>query len=143
MATIGAPFDPSHLSHLFPPDVLDRLHRDGTAEVRLAGRTFRVRRDLLDDARDVRLVDDIRDLRRALLVLHSPRDEVVDIDHARRIFDVARHPKSFVSLDDADHLLTRRHDADYVAAVLAAWAGRYLPTNNAPDTTSRRHPGQE
>src|SRR4051794_38993024 len=75
VATIGAPFDPSHLSHLFPPNVLDRLQRDGTADVRLAGRTFRVRRDLLDDVRDVRLVDHIRDLQRALLVLHSPRDE--------------------------------------------------------------------
>jgi alpha/beta superfamily hydrolase len=142
VATIGAPFDPSHLSRLFPPDVLDRLQRDGAADVRLAGRTFRVARDLLDDVRDVRLVDHIRDLQRALLVLHSPRDEVVDIDHARRIFEVARHPKSFVSLDDADHLLTKRHDADYVASVLAAWAGRYLPTNNALDTTSHRQPGR-
>ena len=78
-----------------------------------------------------------RDLRRALLVLHSPRDEVVDVDHARRIFDVARHPKSFVSLDDADHLLTRRHDADYVAAAKCC-LGWPLPANQQRRRTRRR-----
>ena len=128
VATIGAPFDPSHLVHLFPSDVLSRLEQEGHADVRLAGRSFRIRRQLLDDICGVRMADHISHLRRALLVLHSPRDELVDVDHARRIFEAAHHPKSFVSLDDADHLLTNRRDADYVASVLGAWTRHYLPT---------------
>ena len=131
VATIGAPFDPAHLAHLFPPDVLNRLAAAGEAEVQLAGRAFRVRRQFLDDIREVRLAEHIRGLRRALLIFHSPRDEVVSVDDARRIFEAARHPKSFVSLDDADHLLTNRRDAEFVASVLGAWARRYLPTGEA------------
>lgn len=134
VATIGAPFDPAHLTGLFPPATLARLQRDGEADVELAGRTFRVRRQLLDDLNAQRQTDAIRDLRRALLVFHAPGDQLVGIDNARRIFDAARHPKSFVSLDGADHLLTRPADADYVATVLAAWAVRYVPS--ATDTTT-------
>ncbi len=127
VATIGAPFDPSHVTGLFPTEVRDQLHRSGEADVQLAGRTFRVRQELLDDLDEHHLADAVGSLRRALLVLHSPVDETVDVDNARRIFEAARHPKSFVSLDGADHLLTRRSDADYVADMLNAWAGRYLP----------------
>jgi putative redox protein len=127
VATIGAPFDPAHVTELFPATVRDQLQRDGEADVQLAGRTFRVRQQLLDDLGAQNLTDAIRSLRRALLVFHSPVDEIVDVDNARRIFEAARHPRSFVSLDGADHLLTRRTDAAYVADVLSAWASRYLP----------------
>lgn len=127
VATIGAPFDPAHVTELFPPAVRDQLERDGVADVQLAGRTFQVRRQLLDDLDAQNQTVAIRGLRRALLVFHSPIDQVVDVDNARQIFEAARHPRSFVSLDGADHLLTRRADAVYVAAVLSAWASRYLP----------------
>ncbi len=132
VATIGAPFDPGHITHLFPPETLAELDSCGQAGVRLAGRTFRVRRELIEDANAHNLGRALQGLDRALLVFHAARDEIVGIDNARRIFDAARHPKSFVSLDEADHFLGRPEDADYVAAVLAAWASRYLP----PATTT-------
>lgn len=127
VATIAAPFDPGHLERLFTPDTLSEIDRAGEADVCVAGRTFRVRRSLLDDARGQNLAGAVRHLGKALLVLHSPADDTVDVDNARHIFEAARHPKSFVSLDGADHLLTRPDDAAYVATVLAAWATRYLP----------------
>lgn len=126
VATIGAPFDPGHIAHLFPARTLAELERVGEADVQLAGRTFRVRRQLLDDANAQNLTRTLARLGRALLVFHSPTDEIVDVDNARQIFEAARHPKSFVSLDGADHLLTRAEDADYVATVLAGWASHYL-----------------
>jgi putative redox protein len=124
VATIGAPADPGHIAHLFRDGHAD-IDERGEAEVCLAGRTFRIRRQFLDDIAAQPQADHIRRLGSALLVLHSPTDETVEVDNAQRIFDTARHPKSFVAIDGADHLLTRRADATYVATVLAAWAGRY------------------
>ncbi|MEZ0107479.1 putative OsmC-like protein/alpha/beta superfamily hydrolase [Catenulispora sp. EB89] len=126
VATIGAPADPSHIAHLLR-DARDTIEREGEATVSLGGRDFCVRRSFLADIADQPQAERIRELKAALLVMHSPQDEVVGVDNARRIFDTARHPKSFVSLDGADHLLTRRPDAQYAASVLAAWASRYLP----------------
>lgn len=125
VATIGAPADAHHvLRHL--ASQVDDIERTGEAMVTLAGRQFRIRRQFLEDVRAQRLKERIAGLRRALLVFHSPRDRIVDIDNAAAIFTAAKHPKSFISLDDADHLLTRREDAVYVAEVLAAWSGRYV-----------------
>lgn len=143
VATIGAPFDPSHLTGLFPPATLARVEADGEAEVELAGRTFRVRRQLLEDLSSQRQADAICDLRRALLVFHAPGDQLVGVENARRIFDAARHPKSFVSLDGADHLLTRPVDAAYVATVLAAWAVRYLSSETATAAQHERDRADE
>lgn len=126
IATINAPADPAHVAHLFA-DRRAAIDANGEAEVELAGRVFRIRREFLDDVAEQKLTAAIAALRRALIVFHSPRDTIVDIDNASRIFLAAKHPKSFVSLDDADHLLSRRADARYVGAVLAAWASRYLP----------------
>lgn len=126
VATIAAPADADHVLANFEAD-LARIEADGAAEVRLGGRAFTIRRQFLDDVQSVRLEARIAALRRPLLVMHAPRDAVVGIDNATRIFVAARHPKSFVSLDEADHLLTRKADARYVAEVLAAWAARYLP----------------
>jgi uncharacterized OsmC-like protein/alpha/beta superfamily hydrolase len=131
VATIGAPFDPAHVTELLPSDVRDQLQLTGEADVQLAGRTFRVREEFLDDVEAHHLADAIGSLGRALLVLHSPIDEIVYVDNARQIFEAARHPRSFVSLDGADHLLTRPSDADYVADILSAWAGRYLPSESS------------
>lgn len=126
VATIGAPFDPQHVSHLFE-EQRDEIEQVGLAEVKLAGRKFTIQRQFLEDLNAHAMADKIGSLGRALLVFHAPMDNVVGVDNAAHIFEAAKHPKSFVSLDDADHLLTRRQDSQYVADVLCAWAGRYLP----------------
>jgi len=125
VATIGAPSDPGHVAHLFA-ESRAAIEQHGEADVSIAGRSFRIRKQFLDDIAAQPQATRIAGLRKALLVFHSPRDEIVGIDNASEIFVAAKHPKSFVSLDDADHLLTRKADAIYVAEVLAAWAGRYL-----------------
>ena len=126
VATIGAPADPAHVAGLFTTDDLDRISTDGEAEVQLAGRPFTVRRQFLDDISGQQLEQTVGGLRRALLVMHSPIDNTVGVEHAARIFAAARHPKSFVAIDGADHLLADRNDATFVADVLAAWAARYV-----------------
>ncbi len=130
VATIAAPADPGHVARLFT-DVAPEIEAKGEAEVRLAGRPFRIRRQFLEDIVRHGSRDKIARLGKALLVFHSPRDQIVGIDNARAIFEAARHPKSFISLDDADHLLSRRVDAAYVADVLAAWAARYISPPSA------------
>ncbi len=125
VATIGAPFDPGHVRGLLGTAAAE-IETAGTAEVALAGRKFRITKQFLDDIGTHNTHERIAGLHKALLVFHSPRDTTVTIENAAQIFMAARHPKSFVSLDNADHLLTRREDASYVAAVLAAWASRYI-----------------
>ncbi|KUF09006.1 bifunctional alpha/beta hydrolase/OsmC family protein [Pseudoponticoccus marisrubri] len=125
VATIGAPFDPAHVTHNFA-DSLDRIEAEGAAQVDLGGRPFTIGRDFVEDVRAEALAPVIGRLRKALLVMHAPRDAVVDISNATQIFVAAKHPKSFVTLDDADHLVTRARDAEYAAEVIAAWADRYL-----------------
>jgi putative redox protein len=131
VATIGAPFDPGHVGHLFD-DHRAAIERDGEAEVTLVGRPFRIRKEFLDDIAEQNQAPRIANLKKALLIFHAPRDAIVGIDNAGLIFQAAKHPKSFCSLDDADHLLSRRADADYVADVLAAWADRYIDPAAAP-----------
>jgi putative redox protein len=126
VATIAAPFDVAHILHQFGAHSVGQLEQAGEADVRLAGRTFRMRKTFVDDVRQQAQAPRIADLGRALLVMHAPRDQLVAIEQAGAIFAAARHPKSFVSLDNADHLLSRREDADYAAAVIAAWSTRYL-----------------
>lgn len=125
VATIGAPFDPAHVQKLLGPAVPE-IEASGEAEVNLAGRKFRIRKQFLEDLAGADSGTRIAQLRKALLIFHSPRDTTVDIENAARIYAAAKHPKSFVSLDTADHLLTARADATYVAAVVAAWASRYV-----------------
>jgi len=124
VATLGAPFDPKHVLSRIPG--LEEVERAGEAEVEIAGRTFRIKRQFLEDASGQALRDRVHRMKQALLVMHSPRDTVVEIENATRIFSAARHPRSFISLEPADHLLTRREDAMYAGHVLAAWAERYL-----------------
>jgi uncharacterized OsmC-like protein/fermentation-respiration switch protein FrsA (DUF1100 family) len=125
VATIAAPFDVAHVEKLLG-DGLQALRAHGEAEVQLGGRPFKLRRSFIDDLQTHDQKQRIAQLRRALLVMHAPGDATVDIDNATSIFQAARHPKSFVSLDDADHLLTRAADAEYAAQVIAAWAARYV-----------------
>ena len=126
VATINAPFDVAHALEQFAPDDLAAIERDGSAEVHLAQRAFRVGRELIDSLREQDQGKRIASLHRPLLVLHAPTDNTVSIDHATRIYAAARHPKSFLSLDNADHLLTRKEDAARAASLIAAWSDAYV-----------------
>jgi putative redox protein len=126
VATLGSPFEPDHVLGLIK-DSVERIDRDGHARVDIAGRDFRIKKQFLDDIRGRKIGGGLAQLGKALMVMHSPRDTIVDIDNASKIFAAAKHPKSFVSLDPADHLMSRREDAVYAGQVLAAWAARYCP----------------
>jgi putative redox protein len=126
VATIGSPADPGHVAHMFAGSETE-LREKGVAEVSLGGRPFRVKEAFLDDLDKHDLPGSVASLRKALLVMHAPLDEVVEVDNASALFVAAKHPKSFVSLDKADHLLSREEDSRYAGRVLAAWATRFLP----------------
>lgn len=125
VVTIAAPSDVEHLAQLFRDD-LETIEKEGEAKVMLAGRRFTIKKQLFDDIKETELLESVRTFRKALLVMHAPLDNVVSINHAEKIFKAARHPKSFITLDSADHLLSRRSDARYAARVCAAWVDRYL-----------------
>ena len=134
VATIGAPADPSHvLQHV--SESRAEIEARGEADVTIGGRSFRIQRQFLEDLEATRMQEVVGGLKRALLILHSPQDEAVGVDNAARLYQAARHPKSFVSLHGADHLLMEEADARYAARVLATWASRYvdLPTDEAPE----------
>ncbi|MFQ5356394.1 MAG: alpha/beta hydrolase family protein [Mariprofundaceae bacterium] len=125
VATIGAPSDPAHVARTFARDH-EKIERDGVAEVSLAGRSFTIKKQFLDDLQETRMAEAVKNLGRALLIFHSPVDETVAVRHAANIYAAARHPKSFISLDRADHLLSNEDDSRYVGTVIAAWAEKYL-----------------
>lgn len=132
VATIAAPSDPAHVTHLFK-DRIEDIRAQGKVEVQLAGRPFQISEKFLDDVAEHNLMAQVKTLHKALLVMHSPTDDTVGIDNATHIFVTAKHPKSFVSLAGADHLLSGKRDAAYVADVIAAWAERYIdPAATAP-----------
>lgn len=141
VATIGAPSTPVHVrKHL--EDEIEEIERSGEAVVDIGGRPFEVRREFLEDLETTRLDDVLGQLKRPLLVMHSPFDEVVGIDQARRIFEAARHPKSFVALDEADHLLTDLDYADYVGRLISSWARRHIETETVEQWRSDADTGQ-
>lgn len=125
VATVAAPFDPAHVLGLLS-DEREEIEREGSAEVHLAGRPFRISREFIEDIEGTEQEQAIAALDKALVVFHSPVDEQVGIDNAQTIYQAARHPKSFVAIDGADHLLSDRRDSEFVARVLAAWTSRYL-----------------
>lgn len=137
VATLGAPSHPDHIGHLIA-EQRDMIEAKGQATVTLGGRKFTITKEFFDDIGEHPMQMAIRELKRALLILHSPRDQVVGIEHATKIFVAARHPKSFVSLDHADHLLTDPNDVRFAAHMIATWAEHYLPQpkNNAIDNDS-------
>ncbi|WP_170468608.1 bifunctional alpha/beta hydrolase/OsmC family protein [Ruegeria arenilitoris] len=142
VVTLGAPADPGHVSHHFE-GALPEIEQAGSAEVMLGGRPFRIGKAFVDDISETALLPAIAELKAALLILHAPRDETVSIENASTIFLAAKHPKSFVTLDDADHLITRASDAEYAADVIAAWVKRYVrlcppaPPPGAPEGVVR------
>lgn len=125
VVTIGAPCDPAHVRRLLV-DAEATIAAEGRAAVTLAGRTFTITQQFLDDLATARMRATIQSLRKALLICHAPFDEVVGVENAAHIFQEARHPKSFLALDQADHLLTNQRDSHYVGTMIAAWASRYL-----------------
>jgi uncharacterized OsmC-like protein/fermentation-respiration switch protein FrsA (DUF1100 family) len=127
VVTIAAPSDPAHVTHLFADRIKD-IRKHGQVEVSLAGRPFNIKREFLDDIAEHNLMDHVSKLHKPLLIMQSPTDDTVGIDNATRIFVAAKHPKSFVSLPGADHLLSDRRDSMYAADVIAAWAERYVDT---------------
>ena len=124
VCTIGAPAEPAHVAHHFAA-ARDEIEAEGEAEVSIGGRPFRIKKSFLEDIEQHRLDDYVRKMNKSLLIFHSPVDDVVGIENARHIYEAARHPKSFISLHGADHMLTARDDAYYVAEVISAWATRY------------------
>lgn len=125
IVTIGAPFEPDHVTHQFGA-ALETIKSKGQAQVDLGGRPFTISKSFIDDVKGEDLGPIIAKLKQAVLVLHAPRDTVVDISNAASIFTAAKHPKSFITLDDADHLVSNAKDAEYAAEVIAAWVGRYV-----------------
>jgi len=129
VVTIAAPADPGHVSQALG-DSKEIIEHRGEASVDLSGRTFKIKKQFLDDLGSVQMRETIRNLNRALLILHSPVDVVVGIDNAAKIFQTARHPKSFISLDSADHLLMQKKDSLYAGSIIATWALRYVDTHS-------------
>jgi uncharacterized OsmC-like protein/alpha/beta superfamily hydrolase len=134
VATIGSPATAKHVEHLFQTQA-SLIEEQGEASIGIGGRQFLIKKQLLDDINHYNSTDSIKNLNAALIVFHSPVDSIVSIDQAAEIYQAARHPKSFISLDNADHLLSKAGDANYVGITLAAWAGRYLEIDE-PDETS-------
>jgi putative redox protein len=133
VATIGAPSDPAHVTNLFK-EAIDGIRTSGEVEVSLSGRPFKVKREFLDDVAEHNLTEAVKQLHKPLMIFHSPTDDHVGIDNATRIFVAAKHPKNFISLAGADHLLTQKRDAVFVADMIATWAMRYLDMPSEVDT---------
>jgi len=137
VATVGAPADPPHIKHLFTSS-LEEISTSGKADVSLSGRPFTIKKQFIDDLDHYEQSQSIKNLEKPLLILHSPQDEIVDITNAEKIYKTAMHPKSYISLDGADHLLTDKADAQYVGEVIASWAKRYIQYETDLDLTTDR-----
>lgn len=125
VVTIGAPSDAAHVAHHFS-STKDEIMTAGEAEVCLVGRPFRIKKQFIEDIEGVRLEGCVKNLGKALLVMHAPRDQTVGIENAAQIFAWGKHPKSYISLDDADHLLSKKEDAEYAARLISCWVQKYL-----------------
>lgn len=136
VVTIGSPSDPSHVMHRFGESLLE-IKEKGSATVALGGRPFTISRAFVESLLNDDLAQELSNLNKALLVIHSPQDTVVNIDHAKRIYEYAKHPKSFVSIDGADHMLSNKRDSNYIGQLIASWATRYLPHRLEEDELKR------
>ena len=126
VATIGTPSQPEHVTHLLGCNIED-IEKDGFAMVNIGGRQFKIEKQFLDDLRTKDMYNKIKQLRKAILIMHSPQDEIVDIENAAKIYNAAHHPKSFITLDQANHMLSDKNDAHYTGNVIASWVKRYIP----------------
>ncbi len=131
VATIGAPSEPRHVVHLFDDAAMQQIEQTGEAQVSLGGRPFTIKKQFLDDVTEASVLKKLGASRKPLLICHSPSDSIVNIDNAQKIYQAAKHPKSFVSLDGADHLLSGKEDAEFVASIVSSWAVRYLGASDS------------
>ncbi len=136
IATVGAPSNPKHVKHLFKSG-LEEINANGEAVVNLSGRDFKIKKQFVDDLDTKSLPETAKSLRKPLLIMHSPQDDTVSIKNAEEIYVAAHHPKSFVSLDGADHLLFDKKDSTYVGKVISGWANRYLSIEAPVDESLR------
>jgi putative redox protein len=134
LVTIGSPADPKHISHLFD-DQLEAIEKQGASRVNIGGRGFRIHKSFVEDLQKKDLGTFLAQLKKPLLILHSPQDSVVGIEHAAQLYERAFHPKSFVSLDGADHLLSNTVDSEYVGEIISTWAKKYIPAPVVPNDT--------
>ena len=141
VATIGAPYSPDHVIHNFQANV-DEIKTNGSGTVSLGNRNFTIKKQFLDDLNHYNAAKEIGNLRKALCIFHSPQDSTVGIENAQQIYQHAHHPKSFISLDGADHLLSKRQDSEYVGKAIASWVVRYLEKQPATPKAPRLEPGQ-
>jgi len=125
VATIGAPSEPEHVTHLLS-DQLEEIEAKGVAKISIDGREFTIKKDFLDDLRQKNMFGILKNLRKAIMVLHSPQDQIVQIENAAKIYHAAHHPKSFITLDGANHMLTNKDDAFYAGNIIASWVKRYI-----------------
>lgn len=123
--TLGSPSDVAHVAHHFEED-REKILQEGEAHITLAGRPFKIKKQFIDDIESVKIKNHVSNLKKALLVMHAPLDQTVGIENAGEIFTWAKHPKSYISLDDADHLISRKQDAEYAGHIIATWAMKYL-----------------
>ncbi len=135
VATIAAPSSPSHVEHLFSEHI-DEIELDGEATFDIGGRKFTIKKQFLEDIHTKNLPKILRDLRKPILVFHSPQDKIVEVKNAREIYSAAHHPKSFISLDGANHLLTNKQDSFYVGKVISSWANRYVNPDDAEELST-------
>lgn len=133
VATIGAPSEPRHVVHLFDESAMQQIEETGQADISLGGRPFTIKKQFLDDVNEASVLKKLGSSQKPLLICHSPTDNVVGIDNAQKIYRAAKHPKSFVSLDGADHLLSKKEDAEFVSTLIASWAARFI---GSPATSS-------
>ena len=143
VATIGAPSEPSHLSHLFSDETLQTIEETGRAEMSLGGKPFTITKEFLADIQETSLKKKLSSLKKPILICHSPTDSVVGIDQARKIYESAKHPKSFVSLDGADHLLRSKSDAKFVGQLISTWAARYLDLEDVSSQQESNAPADQ
>lgn len=134
VVTIGAPSDVSHVSHLFKNDI-DEINKIGKAKVSLAGREFEIKKHFIEDINEHDLLKSLSKSKKAFLVLHSPTDVTVSVEHAAKIYAALKHPKSYISLDDMDHLVTKPGDAKYIAELISSWVTRYLDIDEVEAST--------
>ena len=137
VATIGTPSEPEHVTHLLTHKLED-IENEGKAEVNIGGQVFTIKKQFLDDLRSKDMFKIVKNLRKAILVMHSPQDRIVEIENAAHIYHAAMHPKSFVTLNDADHMLTNKNDAFYVGNVVATWAKRYIDVPQKEKLTTHK-----
>jgi len=137
VATVGAPSEPEHVTHLFGCNIED-IEKQGHADIVIGGRNFVIKKQFLEDLRTKDMYQIVKDLNKAILILHSPQDSIVEIENAAKIYHAAMHPKSFVTLDHADHMLSNKDDAYYTGNVISSWVRRYIDIETKPKLTTKK-----